>query len=83
MSALSKTARVAMRISIIVLSVCLPTGAIWFKSDACASAMLFVAVFMIQGKQDKKTISLRKLIIKAALYELVRENIVMAALDKN
>ncbi|KAF7982645.1 hypothetical protein HWV62_27085 [Athelia sp. TMB] len=70
MAALSKTTRVVTRAVIVVLSLCLPTGAIWFNSDACASVMFFVAVFVIQGKQGKKTISLRRLIIKAALYEL-------------
>lgn len=64
-----------MRIVSAILGVGLPTGAIWYRSDACASAMLFVTVFVITGKQAQKTNSLRKLIINAIVTEVVRNDI--------
>ena len=82
MAALSKSARVTTRIAIVILSICLPTGAIWYTSDVCASAMFFVAVFVYQGRQGWKTISMRKLVVQAAEYELVREIISLTALIK-
>ena len=71
----SKTIRIARITAIAILSLFLPTGAIWFGSDACASVMFFVAVFLYQGQQGTMTVSLRKLIIQAALMETVRDNI--------
>ncbi|KAF7982646.1 hypothetical protein HWV62_27087 [Athelia sp. TMB] len=70
MTALSKSARVTTGTAIVILSVCLPTGAIWYNSAVCASAMFFVAVFVYQGRQGWKTISMRKLVVQAAEYEL-------------
>ncbi|KAF7972761.1 hypothetical protein HWV62_17136 [Athelia sp. TMB] len=62
--------RVLMRLAVATLAIGLPTGAIWYRSDACASAMLFVVMFVAQGQQYVKTNSLRKLIINAAILQV-------------
>ena len=64
-----------MKIATVILSIGLSTGAIWYDSEVCASVMLFVAVFVRQGEQGRKTTGLRKLIIRAAYYELVCKNV--------
>lgn len=71
---ISKTKKVAMKAAAIP-GIGLPTGAIWFCSDACASAMLFVIVFVVTGKQSRKTNSLCKVIKNAIVNEVVRNGI--------
>ena len=78
----SKTTWFSMKTVIVILSIFLPTGAIWFDSVACASVMFFVAVFLCQGQQRTRTGSLRGLIIHAAVFDTVRENNLLAAPDK-
>ena len=68
--------------AIVILSLFLPTGAIWFGSDVCTSVMFFVAVFSCQGWQGTRTVSLRGMIFLAAILETVRENNPVAAPDK-
>jgi len=70
MAELPKWRRLLFRLAFPILAMGLPVGAIHFRSDACASAMLFVTMFVAQGHQCFKTNSLRKLIIGAAVYEV-------------
>ncbi|KZP25939.1 hypothetical protein FIBSPDRAFT_362011 [Athelia psychrophila] len=67
---LSKLRRLSVKIGIPLLSICISTGAVWFRSDVCASAMLFVTMFVIQSRPDAKTNSLRRLILSAAVLEM-------------
>ncbi|KAF7982647.1 hypothetical protein HWV62_27089 [Athelia sp. TMB] len=77
-----KTRRILRLTAIAILSIFLPTGAIWFSNEACASVMFFVLVFLHQGQQGARRVSFRKLIIQAALIEtvLVITMVVLAAL---